>query len=216
MRARITAVLSAGERPVTMDRARLECQMREIALEHAAARLDDEEYLTRMAHLRGELEVVGAKLARDLPARRAAEWLDALAETWQKADLVEEKSDVIHAAYERIVVEGPPFVGLRLTPGGQLARPGAGATGKAANGAPDRCWTREHFHPRINRSDAINGGDAIGVGESHRRRPEGNAIGDGDLVGIELGAHADEAVDLVGHRAEHHEGPDADRDAGDG
>jgi len=116
MRARITAVLSAGERPVTMDRARLECQMPEIALEHAAARLDDEEYLTRMAHLRGELEVVGAKLARDLPARRAAEWLDALAETWQKADLVEEKSDVIHAAYERIVVEGPPFVGLRLTP----------------------------------------------------------------------------------------------------
>jgi Putative glycolipid-binding len=39
-----------------------------------------------------------------------------LAETWQKADLVEEKSDVIHAIYERIVIEGPRFVGLRLTP----------------------------------------------------------------------------------------------------
>ena len=49
-------------------------------------------------------------------ARRATEWLDALAETWQKADLVEEKSDVIHAIYERIVIEGPRFVGLRLTP----------------------------------------------------------------------------------------------------
>jgi hypothetical protein len=44
------------------------------------------------------------------------EWLDALAETWQKTDLVEEKSDVIHAVYERIVIEGPRFVGLRLTP----------------------------------------------------------------------------------------------------
>ena len=54
--------------------------------------------------------------ARDLPARRATEWLDAVAETWQKADLVEEKSDVIHAVYERIVIEGPRFVGLRLTP----------------------------------------------------------------------------------------------------
>ena len=27
-----------------------------------------------------------------------------------------EKSDVIHAIYERIVIEGPRFVGLRLTP----------------------------------------------------------------------------------------------------
>ena len=116
MRAQITAVLSAGERPATMDRARLERQMRELALEHAAARLDDAEYLARMARLRGELEIVGARLARDLPARRATEWLDALAETWQQTELVEEKSDVIHAIYERIVIEGPRFVGLRLTP----------------------------------------------------------------------------------------------------
>ncbi len=116
MRAQITAVLSVGERPVTMDRARLERQMRELALEHAAARLDDTEYLARMAHLRQEREVVGVEPARGLPARRAIEWLDALAETWQKADLVEEKSDVIHAVYERIVIEGPRFVGLRLTP----------------------------------------------------------------------------------------------------
>jgi hypothetical protein len=70
----------------------------------------------RMAHLRKELEIVGVQQARDLPARRATEWLDALAETWQKTDLVEEKSDVIHAIYERIVIEGPRFVGLRLTP----------------------------------------------------------------------------------------------------
>ena len=41
---------------------------------------------------------------------------DVLAESWQKADLVEEKSDVIHAFDERIVIEGPHFVGLRLTP----------------------------------------------------------------------------------------------------
>ena len=116
MRAEITAVLSAGERPVTMDRARLERQMRELALEHAAARLDDAEYLARMARLRGELEIVGSQPVRDLPARRATEWLDALAETWQKTDLVEEKSDVIHAVYERIVIEGPRFVSLRLTP----------------------------------------------------------------------------------------------------
>ena len=60
-----------------------------------------------MARLRGELEIVGSQPIRDLPARRATGWLDALAETWQKTDLVEEKSDVIHAVYERIVIEGP-------------------------------------------------------------------------------------------------------------
>jgi hypothetical protein len=64
-----------------MDRARLERQMRELALEHAAARLDDAEYLARMACLRGELEIVGSRPVRDLPARRATEWLDSLAET---------------------------------------------------------------------------------------------------------------------------------------
>jgi hypothetical protein len=98
-----------------MDRARLERQMRELAQEHAAARVDDAEYLTRMARLREELAIVGVEPARDLPARRATEWLDALAETWQQTELVEEKPDVIHAIYERIVIEGPRFIGLRLT-----------------------------------------------------------------------------------------------------
>jgi hypothetical protein len=86
-----------------------------LAPEHAAARLDDAEYLARMACLRGELEIVGTQPAPDLPARRAVEWLDALAETWQTTDLVEEKSDVIHAVYERIVIEGPRFVSRRFT-----------------------------------------------------------------------------------------------------
>ena len=99
-----------------MDRARVERQIRDLALEHAAAHLDDAEYLSRMTHPRAVLKAVGGKKARDLPAHRALGWLDMLAETWQKADLVEEKSDVIHGVYERIVVEGPRFVGLRLTP----------------------------------------------------------------------------------------------------
>jgi hypothetical protein len=33
--------------------------MRDLALEHAAAQLDDAEYLARMARLRGELEILG-------------------------------------------------------------------------------------------------------------------------------------------------------------
>jgi hypothetical protein len=42
--------------------------------------------------------------------------MDILAETWQKAEVAEEKSDVIHAVYERNVVEEPRFVTARLTP----------------------------------------------------------------------------------------------------
>ncbi len=116
VRGQVVAVLSAGARPVTMDRARLERQMRDLALEHAAARVHDTDYLARMARLREQLDAAETQQAHDLPAQRALEWLDALAETWHKTDLVEEKSDVIHAVYERIFIEGPRFVGLRLTP----------------------------------------------------------------------------------------------------
>ena len=39
-----------------------------------------------------------------------------LAETWQRAEVPEEKADVVHAIYERIIVAGPEIVGVRLTP----------------------------------------------------------------------------------------------------
>jgi hypothetical protein len=56
LRAQITAVLSVGDRPVTMDPAPPEW-----------------------------------RTTRDLPTRRATEWLDARAETWQKDDLAKER-----------------------------------------------------------------------------------------------------------------------------
>ena len=43
---------------MTMDRARLERQMRDLALDHAGARIDDAGYLARMARLREQLETV--------------------------------------------------------------------------------------------------------------------------------------------------------------
>ena len=44
------------------------------------------------------------------------EWLRALAETWQQADVPEARSELLHAIYERIVVAGREFVSARLTP----------------------------------------------------------------------------------------------------
>jgi hypothetical protein len=55
VRSQVAAVLSAGARPVTMDRVRLERQMRELALEHAGSRIDDAGYLARMGRLREQL-----------------------------------------------------------------------------------------------------------------------------------------------------------------
>ena len=51
-----------------------------------------------------------------VPADRAVQWLRALAETWQNADVPQAKSELLHAIYERIVVAGKEFVSARLTP----------------------------------------------------------------------------------------------------
>ena len=80
------------------------------------ARINDAAYLRRVARLREEVDAIETQRAHDLPAQQALESLDAFAETWQQTDLAEEQSDVIQAVYERIVVEGPRFVGVRLTP----------------------------------------------------------------------------------------------------
>ena len=50
-----------------------------------------------------------------VPAQRAVEWLHALAESIQHADVAKEKADLMHAIYERITVAGPRIVGIRLT-----------------------------------------------------------------------------------------------------
>ena len=48
-------------------------------------------------------------------AWRAVEWLRALSESLQTADVPKEKADLTHAIYDRITVAGPEIVGVRLT-----------------------------------------------------------------------------------------------------
>ena len=85
-----------------------------------------------------------------VPAERAVEWLRALAETWQQAEVPEARSELLHAIYERIVVAGREFVSgpshaCRPCP---RSRPGA-ASCRGKIGAPDKCWTRVNHlsHP---------------------------------------------------------------------
>ena len=114
--AQVVAVLGSAQRPVAIDRARIERQKRDLALEHAAGGMSDPTYLARMAELRNQLASVDQGASAGVPAERAVAWLRALGETWQHADVPQAKADLVHAIYERIVVAGPTIVSARLTP----------------------------------------------------------------------------------------------------
>ena len=114
--ARVVAMLGSTARPVAIARSRIERQMRELALEHVGGGMSDETYLERLKHLRASLAAVEQTAQVGLPAERAVEWLRALAETWQQADVPEARSELVHASYERIVVAGREFVAARRTP----------------------------------------------------------------------------------------------------
>ena len=107
--------LSTSGRPVGLDRARLERAKRELAIEHAAGHLSDDAYLGRMAEFRAQADELGRVEHRELTAARAVEWLRAFAEDWTQADVPEARKELLQAIYERIVVEGPCFVAVKLT-----------------------------------------------------------------------------------------------------
>jgi DNA invertase Pin-like site-specific DNA recombinase len=114
--ARVVAALGSPDRPVGLDRARIERQMRDLALDHVAERIDDSAYLERLGHLRVDLATLDAIPHGDLAAQRAVQWLRVLADTWVNADVREAKADLLHAIYERILVKGRTIVAARLTP----------------------------------------------------------------------------------------------------
>jgi hypothetical protein len=113
--ASVVAALGSSQQPVAIDRARIDRQIRELALEHAGGRLGDDTYLTRLKALREQRDAVVERTAQGLPGQRAVEWLRALGESFQAADVPKEKADLMHAIYERITAAGPEIVGVRLT-----------------------------------------------------------------------------------------------------
>ncbi len=113
--ASVVAALGSNQQPVAIDRARIERQIRELALEHASGRLGDDTYLARPKALREQRDTIVERTAAGLPGHRAVEWLRALGECFQAADVPKEKADLMHAIYERITVAGPEIVGVRLT-----------------------------------------------------------------------------------------------------
>jgi DNA invertase Pin-like site-specific DNA recombinase len=114
--AGVVAALGGARRPVGMDRARIERQMRDLALEHVRGGLSDDTYLARLGELRTQIAALEVSSEVGVHADRAVEWLQLIADTWRQADVPEAKADLLHAIYERIVVAGETFVSARLTP----------------------------------------------------------------------------------------------------
>ena len=115
---RIVRVLSTPEtRPIDVNRARLERMKRDLALDHAAGRLDDKAYLAQIAVLREEATRIdsGKRPGTGIAPDQVVARLRALPETWARAT-PEGRAELLHSIYERIVVRGPEFVGARLTP----------------------------------------------------------------------------------------------------
>ena len=113
--ASVVAALGSAQQPIAIDRARIDRQIRELALEHAAGGLGDDTYLARLKALRDQRDAIVERTAAGLSGHRAVEWLRALSEATQLADVPKEKADLMHAIYERITVAGPQIVGVRLT-----------------------------------------------------------------------------------------------------
>jgi truncated hemoglobin YjbI len=90
--------------------------MRELALEQVGGGISDETYLERIKRLRASLADVEQTAQIGVSAERAVEWLRALSDTWQNADVPEARSELLHAIYERIVIAGREFVSAKLTP----------------------------------------------------------------------------------------------------
>ena len=68
--ASVVAALGSSQQPVAIDRARIDRQIRELALEHAAGGLGDDTYLTRLKALREQRDAIAERTATG-PTRSA-------------------------------------------------------------------------------------------------------------------------------------------------
>jgi hypothetical protein len=143
--ASVVAALGSNQQPVAIDRARIDRQIRELALEHAGGLLGDDTYLARLRALREQRDAIVERTAPGIPGHRAVEWLRALGESFQVADVLKEKADLMHAVYEQITVAGTKFVEAKLTPSAEahglvLALPEAVMARPAGVGRGNAVW----------------------------------------------------------------------------
>jgi hypothetical protein len=100
--------------PLAIDAARIERRKRDLALDHAAGRIDGQAHLERMAELRKAVPQRDTR--QTIAADQAVRFLRDLAGLWASAVSDEARAELLHAIYERIVVTHGRVVGVHLTP----------------------------------------------------------------------------------------------------
>lgn len=93
--AAVVATLSSDHRPAAIERGRLERQLRELALEHAAETIYDATYLERAAAMRAQRDALAEGERPGIPAARVVAWLRAFGEAIQAADVPAERADIV-------------------------------------------------------------------------------------------------------------------------
>ena len=98
----------------SIDVARIERHKRELALDHAAGRIEDAAYLERMAELRKAVPT--QTISTGVPAGEALSYLRNIDAAWKAPISDAARAELLHAIYERIVVTRDGFVEVTLTP----------------------------------------------------------------------------------------------------
>ncbi len=114
---RIVRVLSTPEaKPADTTRARIERRKRELAMDHAEGRIDDDTYLARMAALRAEAESARPSGEAIVDPAESVRLLKNVADLWGRAT-PQERAELVGSIYDTITIRGAQeFVEATLTP----------------------------------------------------------------------------------------------------
>ena len=139
----------------------------------------DETYPERLRRLRASLAEIEETAQVGVAADRAVEWLRALAETWQQADVQEAMSELLHATYERI---GRSREGIRVSPTHACRlrpRPGSGLARNWCKSAPDRI--RVPRHHTCSKTHSHQRGERLASRRRDSRCPSPGSVGGHEL-----------------------------------
>lgn len=98
------------------DRARIDRETRELALQHAAGRLEDAVYRERLHELRDAKENLERTGADGIAPAGAVAWLRELSAAWRAAEAPAERADLLNAIHDRITAAGRRIVSATLSP----------------------------------------------------------------------------------------------------
>ncbi len=110
----VRALKATSSRPDELRRKRFERRRRDLALEHAAGRIGDAEYMAAVAALRAaENEAPAPRRAVD--AATAVRRLRDFGALWASRTEAQ-RAEMLREVYARIEVRGPEFIAAHLTP----------------------------------------------------------------------------------------------------